>query len=175
MKRSVLFTATLLILSAPRLSAGDSQHALAPYAGTHELQTLKTLVGHWEGTSDKPANEGDKITLDYRITSGGTAVVETLMAGTPHEMTSVYTDEDGKLAMTHYCIMGNQPHLTQVSSSDRQIALAVGKNGNVNPQTAHMHALTLEFPSENTLVQKWTSYEGGRPKDTMTFTFTRKA
>src|SRR5690349_7146838 len=106
-----LFTFVLCGLAAAFAQAGEPP-SMKPYTGSKEFEAIKTLAGHWEGNTDeKMPNMSGQVTIDYKVTSGGSAVVETLNAGTPHEMVSVYTDNGGKLAMTHYCLMMNQPHL----------------------------------------------------------------
>ena len=45
------------------------------------------------------------VSVTYETSSNGSIVVETLFPGTPHEMVSVYYDENGKFGMTHYCAM----------------------------------------------------------------------
>ena len=45
--------------------------------------------------------------VSYRVTAGGSAILETTAAGTPMEMISMYHDRGGKLFMTHYRMLGN--------------------------------------------------------------------
>lgn len=169
--------AAMIIMGVTIVHAGPD-HDMAPYVGSKEFQRIKGLEGHWEGTStdmspDKTAPQ--KVTVDYHATSGGSVVVETLGAGTPHEMVSIYHDENGQLTMTHYCMLRNQPHLSLKKSSESEIFLEVGKNGGVAPQSFHMHSLTLDLSKPNQLVQKWTSFEGGKEKASSTFNYTRKS
>jgi hypothetical protein len=46
---------------------------------------------------------GMPVRVEYRVTGAGSAVVETLFPGTPHEMVTVYHARKGVLCMTHYC------------------------------------------------------------------------
>jgi hypothetical protein len=55
-----------------------------------ELESLKKLVGTWQGQA-KTGPQEVPVTIVYESTAGGTAVLERLFPGTPHEMTSVYT------------------------------------------------------------------------------------
>ena len=57
-----------------------------------EFDTLKKLVGKWEGTSVMAGKE-EKVSVVYELTSGGTAIAERLMPGTAHEMVSMYYSE----------------------------------------------------------------------------------
>ena len=66
----------------------------AAYAATDTAihRTFNVAPG---GTLTLDADVGD-----IQVTSGGSALVEKLSPGTPHEMVSVYHDKDGELAMT---------------------------------------------------------------------------
>ena len=65
---------------------------------------------------------------EYSITAGGSAVLEKIFPDTPHEMVSVYYDDDhGKLAMTHYCMMRNRPSFSLVKKDGNTLKLDVTK------------------------------------------------
>src|SRR5690349_10162902 len=82
-----------------------------PKPGSPELEQIKALAGTWEGTAETDGKT-EPAAIEYKVSSMGTVVVETLFPGTPHEMVSIYhDDENGKLTMTHYCAIGNQPQL----------------------------------------------------------------
>ena len=82
-----------------------------PYVGSKEQETLKKLAGTWEGT-ETMMGKTDAAGAEYSVTSNGSVVVEKLFPETPNEMITVYYDETGKLAMTHYCAIGT--HETDV-------------------------------------------------------------
>ena len=105
------FTALLLatFANAEECKAPPAEHS-------KEFEQLKQLDGKWEGSVGM-GGKAEKIEATYHVTAGGSAVVETLFPGTPHEMVSVYTDNGGKLSMTHYCMMGNQPKMDLISGS----------------------------------------------------------
>ena len=87
---------------------------LPPYEGSPALKTMKSLAGTWKGTHILHGKEVPA-SIEYKVSSNGSTVVETMFPGSPHEMVNVYHDKSGKLAMTHYCSMGNQPHLDLVA------------------------------------------------------------
>src|SRR5262252_7077945 len=104
--RLVLLAMSLAIAVVARASA-----APAPPAEAKALEPLKKLAGTWQGN----AKMGDKtmaVTIVYELTAGGSAVLERLFPGTPHEMISVYTSDGDGVAMTHYCALGNHPKMT---------------------------------------------------------------
>lgn len=155
-------------------AAHAGEHQSAPSAGSPEFERMKQLVGTWEGTADM-GKEGDKIKVDYRLTAGGSALVETLFPGNSEEMVSVYHDRKGKLAMTHYCMLRNQPRMTLAKADDKTIELVFAKKGNdIDPaKETHMHAVRITFTDKDHIVQKWTTFEKGKKKGGATFTLTR--
>ena len=62
-------------------------------------------------------------------------------------MISVYYDDDnGKLAMTHYCMMRNRPHFSLVESSTNKLKLDVTEvEGLTSDDAPSMGAMTLTF------------------------------
>jgi hypothetical protein len=141
--------------------AGD--HHSAPYTGSAEFQRMKQLAGVWEGTADM-GKPGEKVRVEYRLTAGGSALVETLFPGNPEEMVSVYHDQNGKLAMTHYCMLHNQPHMTLAGADGNTLDLVFAGSGNdIDPaKEKHMHGVAFTFPDNDHMVQKWTLFDKGK-------------
>jgi hypothetical protein len=115
--------------------------------------------------------------IDYKPTSGGTAVVETIGAGSEHEMiTVIHPDGDG-LSLTHYCMLGNQPQMRAAKSdiSGKSIAFQFVRATNMKSEKdAHMHSVTYTFVDKDTLKSEWTNYSDGKPGGKMAFLLTRK-
>ena len=178
MKKTFALAAALIGLNLAAGFAGGKE-PMTMYKGSKEFEQVKALEGHWEGTTTEMAPDPSKpmkVTVDYKTTSAGSAVVETLFAGTPHEMVTIYSDEGGKLAVTHYCSMHNQPHMTLQSSTDSKISLAIPKaDTSMDNEVCHMHALTLDVSKPNQLTQTWVSYDGKKPKAPSVFVFTKKS
>lgn len=139
-----------------------------------QLETLKGLAGTWTGK----AGEGDKAfdaTVEYRVTANGTAVMETLFAGTPHEMVTVYHLDGDQLLLTHYCAAGNQPMMRATPSSDpRTLSFDFVRGTNMKPGDMHMHSAKLVVVDDAHLESEWVSWKGGKPADTAKFALTRK-
>jgi hypothetical protein len=85
----------------------------------------------------------------------------------------VYTDAEGRLAMTHYCAMGNQPHMALKSAGPHEVSLEMVATPGINPQSPHMHSLVLEFADANHLTERWTNYINGKPGEIVVFNMTR--
>lgn len=170
---TVLLFSSIIISSYADTPDQSDDHHMSPVTGSKELEKLKTLVGTWQGTTVMDGKE-KPVSVTYETSSNGSIVVETLFPGTPHEMVSVYYDENGKLGMTHYCAMSNQPHMTLEKSSDTEIDLVFASGTNINPaKDGYMHDVSFEFKDNNSMVQEWTSFENGKEKEVSTFTFSR--
>ena len=154
-----------LLLVAGAASAEEHQHP-APKPGSAEFERLKGLVGVWEGTTSEADHQ--TVRAEYTLTSGGSALVETLFAGTPHEMVSVYYDRGGSLAMTHYCMLGNRPELVLRKVEGNRLELDLADGSGINPQETHMHSLALDLIDADHLTQTWTAFEGGQPMKSST-------
>ena len=134
---------------------------------------MKLLVGAWEGTSGM-GKEGDKVRVEYRLTAGGSAIVETLFPGSPEEMVSVYHDRKGQLAMTHYCMLHNQPRMTLKKADAQTLELVFAKDNDIDPaKETHMQALSITFEDNEHIVEKWTSFEKGKADRGVTFKLKR--
>jgi hypothetical protein len=174
-KWNIVMCWTALMLVGATCRAG---HMSDPYVGSKEFERVKSLAGHWEGTTQEGVPDhklAQIIAVDYKVTSNGSAVIETLFPGTPDEMTSVYHDEGGQLTMTHYCSMGNRPHMKLINVTPTALTLEVPKKGgNVKPNEMHMHSVKLETPAPDTLKHTWISSNFDKTKTPPVFTFKRK-
>jgi hypothetical protein len=158
----VLIAAVTFTLAGPWVAQAAKDQP-APYTSSKEFERMKLLVGQWEGTSDM-GKEGEKVRVEYRLTAGGSALVETLFPGSGEEMVSVYYDQKGKLAMTHYCMLRNQPHMTLRNADAQSIHLVFASKGNeINPRKEkHMHAVRIVFTDNDHITQNWTLFEKGK-------------
>ncbi len=163
--------ASLLTVAAGAL-AGEPPGQ--PHKGSDAFERLKSLAGIWKATADMGQGPAE-VTVEYRLVAAGSALEERLFPGTPHEMVTLYHDRKGKLSLTHYCAMGNQPAMTLKSADDRTLHLDFDKICGINPKTErHMHSLKVTFIDGETFRQDWTHYDGGKPADKATsFTFKR--
>lgn len=161
--------ALLLCLLVSNLLAQE----LPKHEGSAELKRIKGLAGTWTGEADHGKGP-EPVTLVYRVTAGGSAVVETFNPGTPMEMVSVYHDRNGKLEMTHYCMLGNQPHMKLTDSSGKSVSLQLVKQSGIKKGETHMSALTIEFESADKITQIWTVTVNGEPSQGPAIELTRK-
>ncbi len=164
--------AGLMVLSPRTISAGENQQK--PDSATPEYAQLKSLVGRWEGTVSEMGSQTTQPTsVQYHLTSGGSALVETLFSGTDHEMVSVYFEQNGKPAMTHYCMLGNHPQLNLVSSAAGRLDFSLGQPSGIAENERHMHELVITWKDADHITQEWTSYNQGKPEGKTTIDLSR--
>ncbi len=129
-----------------------------------EFDKVKALVGTWKGTAahmngDKPMD----VTNTFELTSNGSAILEKICAGTPHEMVSVYCVEGGKLMMTHYCSVGNHPMMSLTNSKDGEMDFVVkGHAGLGSAKEMHMHGMNIVWKDPDHITEQWTLYDKGK-------------
>ncbi len=146
---------------------------------TSMLGVVQKLNGTWEMQDDK----GNWVPYGtYTAGSGGTAVREVMFPGSEHEMTNMYTMEGDAFVMTHYCAMGNQPHMKcrgAVKNSDGSVTLAFEPAGVTDlnaADEAYMGKMSLTLNADGTASQEWWQIKQGKITDQhhMTFKLRRK-
>lgn len=150
MKTNALSCASVLLLIASlTLNAGDPPK---PKPGSAEFERMKTLVGTWTGKTDMGQGPVD-MTIRYRLLAAGSVLEERCFENTPNEMVTMYFDKDGKLALTHYCMMGNRPAMSLKSSDANSITMDFdGSCCSIDPKKeSHMHGMTIKFDDANTI------------------------
>ena len=171
--RWLILSLMMLVAAAGAYAEGEKECPMpTPPPASKELEQIKSLEGRWVGTGMDKEKE---TVVEYRVTSGGTAVAETLGPGTAHEMISMYHDVNGKLSMTHYCMLGNQPELELVSATPEKLELKESAASAVRlAGQMRMSSLAIERPDKDTLVQTWTAQDAqGKPDQPSIFKFKR--
>lgn len=160
----LLLTALLLLGLSAGAFAADKKDAPAPRPV--DFGPLKKLVGKWKASGDCMGKKMD-FTVTYRLTAGGSALVETMNPGTPQEMVSIYTVDDGEIIMTHYCMLGNQPRLRQSDSEEANTVILRydGATGLKSSKDPVMRDVTITVLDKNHFRQEWKARMDG--KDTV--------
>lgn len=161
---------SLLLASSVWLTAAEATKTEAPKPASPEFERMKSLVGSWTGKTDMGQGPID-ITLQYRLLAGGTVLEERCFAGTPNEMVTMYYDQGGKLAATHYCVLGNRPAMKLKASDAKSITFEFDATCGINPKKeSHMHALSLTFDDADTVTSSCTAIMDGKelPKNPTT-------
>jgi len=153
---------------------GDAEEKAASTA-VQQFEALKKLAGDWVeiGKDGKPTGT---VVSSIRVTSGGSAVHETIFPGTEKEMVTVYHLDGADLVLTHYCMLGNQPRMRAVPGKDaNQIPFKFVSAGNLkNPDEHHMHEATLTILGPDRFRGEWTSCKDGKPCHQVTLELARK-
>jgi hypothetical protein len=169
MKIASLLT-VLIVASATCLRADDLPRRQPSSA---EFEKMKSLVGTWHGKSDFGQGPVD-MTVQYRLLAGGTVLEERSFPGTPNEMITMFYEKDGKLALTHYCVLGNRPGMVLNSSDNKTLRFDFDKNCGIDTaKETHMHALTLTFDNADTITASCKAYMAGKETENHPTTLTR--
>src|SRR5436190_21853416 len=130
MKTNLTSLCTIFSLAASLAFASEPPKAKP---GSPEFERMKTLVGTWTGKTDMGQGPID-ITVQYRLLAGGAVLEEKVFQGTPNEMVTMYYDKDGKLALTHYCMLGNRPGMVLKSADSKSIHFDFDKDCGINTE-----------------------------------------
>jgi hypothetical protein len=162
MKKSIMFTVVILLALGfgPLASYSGEYQMGAPITHSKDFEKMKDLVGVWEGKSDMGKGM-EQLKVTYELTSAGNAIVERFGVGTPHEMVTVYHDYKGTLAMTHYCSLGNQPHMELNNPGGANLVFILSEKtpGLASLNETHMHALTIAVDGKDSITHTWTLYD----------------
>ena len=153
--------AGLALIGALAACAGPSGQHLTSSAADGAFDRLVALQGDWVDADGATGGPG-QVVSNWRVTGGGSAVVETLFPGGPEEMVTVYHRDGGDLVLTHYCAVGNQPHMR--ATADTGDALQFEFVGGTNLDAArdmHMHSVRFEFASPDELREHWQGWIDG--------------
>jgi hypothetical protein len=176
MRTKLIFFLAAAFLAGGQLPAAPPEGPPPPARTTPAFERFKGLAGDWVAAEDTEMSKKGDLVARYHLTAGGSAVVEELLPGTPHEMTTVYHLDGQDLVLTHYCMMGNQPQMRAKPTSGSRVAFVFDGGTNIDPKRdQHMHAATFDFVSANELRTEWTNYDGGKPGHVAAFHLVRKS
>ena len=154
MKLHRIAVATLVVLTA--LSAAAQSGAQKSF------EAMKTLTGAWQGTTAK----GEPVEVDYRLTSGGVLMseIQSHMKDHSEDMISMIHMDGGRLLLTHYCAMGNQPRLTATTSPDGKTITFnfLDATNLASPDAGHMQSVIFTFIDANHHTEEWHFADHGK-------------
>src|SRR3569833_2948492 len=81
------------------------EHEHTPLKNSPQFDEMKKLIGKWEGTF----TGGHKAKTEFRMTGGGSAIMEIMDEGGKYEMVTMYHMDGDRLLATHYCAAHTQP------------------------------------------------------------------
>jgi hypothetical protein len=170
-RRNATLATILLSLGAAFATAAASdsvQHVPQPaVAGKPALaafELFRGLAGEWVAAEDGEMFHKGDVVARYAVTAAGSAVVETVFPGTPHEMVTVYHADGPDLVLTHYCMEGNQPRMRAKNPKGSRFDFAFDGGTGINPKKdRHMNSASVEFVGLDELRTVWTEIEAGQP------------
>jgi len=119
------------------------------------FEKLKGLAGTW--TANMMTPDGPTATMEYRVTGGGSVVMETMMAGTPDEMINMYTVDGDSVLAQHYCSAGNQPLLRLNAGKSNATQLVFDFVKVTGPGETYINGVTIRFTEDGKAQEMWTS------------------
>jgi hypothetical protein len=159
----LIHTSSLIILL---FILSSSASAEKPDAGK-TFKQLTTLLGTWKGKFP----DGREHSVNYRLTAGGTVLVETWTLSTVRESMTLYHLDGEDLLATHYCPQGNQPRLVLATNGNRMnFEFRDGTNLKIADKS-HQHSFWLRiidanhFQRNEVYVQNGAASETGSSED----------
>ncbi|MEW6306092.1 MAG: hypothetical protein AB1705_21655 [Verrucomicrobiota bacterium] len=160
MKTKLTTVCATLLLAATVWVNAEEQPKQKP--ASKEFERMKSLVGTWTGKTDMGQGPVD-LNVQYRLLAGGSVLEERVFAGTPNEMITMYFDRDGKLALTHYCVLGNRPGMLLKSADSQTLKFDFDKACGINAaKESHMHSLTIRFDDAETITTTCKAFIDGK-------------
>jgi len=145
-------------------AATEEAQPVTGAAARTAFERFKKLSGAWHGRSTK----GWEDSVSWRTIAGGSVVMQTSFEAHPGEtmVTMIALDVD-RLALTHYCVAGNQPRLvaTACSPDGREIRFTFRDGGNMATRDrGHMDQAVYRFESDDRITGRWTWYQNGQER-----------
>ena len=174
--QAVCLAAALLAVGVAPIMAGAISTPAEVFA------QLQAMEGAWSSQAEQVAGEvpDEEAALasmfDFRVSGGGTVVMETMNSGTPHEMINMYHMDGEDLVLTHYCAGGNQPtmKLDRDALAEGRTYFAFTGGTNLDPAVDnHIHSVGLNWQEDGSVLADWTSWGGGQENAVMHFVLTR--
>jgi hypothetical protein len=176
-RRALPFVVVLAVFGLAAHAADAGKEAPKASPADAQFEHFKQLAGEWVGKGPAEAGkDGHEMHVIYKVTSGGSAVVETIMPGTEHEMVTVIHKDGDALVLTHYCMLGNQPHMKAEEKGDanKVVFKFTGASNLKSEKDMHMHGVTFTFVDKDTLKSEWSHYVDGKEGGTVAFELKRK-
>jgi hypothetical protein len=160
MKKQIAWSIGLLLMAC---AIGSQAQEEKKATNKTALDRFKQLAGEWVGKGIHGDMEHEA-RIVYKVTAGGSAVVETIDPGGLHEMVTVIHPDGDALLLTHYCMLGNQPQMKAMpKAGDNKIAFEFVKATNLrSDKDMYMRSATFTFVDKDTLKTEWTLYKDGK-------------
>ena len=160
--RPIATLAALALSSGAALASPPATAAAKPAAAA--LERFKALAGEWVAAEDGEMSKKGDLVARYAVTANGSAVVETVFPGSPHEMVTVYHADGPDLVLTHYCMEGNQPRMRAKDPKGTRFDFSFDGGTNIDPKRdRHMHSAWVSLLGSDEIQSEWTELAEGKP------------
>jgi hypothetical protein len=168
----------VVLFGAAALTAPAEDKKAPPKAGADlpAFEKFKNLAGEWSGKAVEGEHVGMEVHIHYKVSAGGSAVIETIGPNSDHEMVTVIHPDGDSLILTHYCMLGNQPQMKADGKADGDtVAFKFTKATNLkSDKDMYMHDAAFTFVDKDTIKTTWTLYNDGKPAGKSVFELKRK-
>jgi hypothetical protein len=123
------------------------------------FNAIKAMPGSWEGK----ASDGRTLRVDFKLTSGGSAVMSEILVPNEDMISMFHLDGPNKLLLTHYCAAGNQPRMQAgVSPDGKTITFSfIDATNLASPDAGHMQRMVLTLLDQNHHTEEWVFADHG--------------
>jgi hypothetical protein len=187
MKRTLLSALSLILLlgAVAAYAADDATDAVttpAPGQVVYDAHTaftfLKSMAGSWEGAAKEHDHHAtaQARAVEVRTSAAGSAVIQTLYPGAPHEMLNVFHMDGDTLLFTHYCAAQNAP-VMKFEATDVPGEIKFVFNGGTNFDPAvdvHAHEGSFQVKDKDTVGSSFITWAGGKPQPMLEGVMVRK-
>ncbi len=170
----LIITLVIGLMALSSMQVHAEEQAQKPYVGSEAFERMKQLAGSWEGMMDM-GKETMKVTTSYKVTSNGSALIETVFEGAPHEMVTVYHDDSKhQINFTHYCSLANQPKMNLTAMKGNTLTFDLSGDSDIDSKhETHMHAAAITFDGKDQITQQWTKFESGKENQIVKVAYSR--
>ena len=155
MRNGLLVAGVFLLAPGLAVFAGESADV---------MEKLAALEGDWM-LLDEEGRETEVVGSSFRLTAGGSALVETMFPDSAdgHEMVNMYHADGDRILMTHYCAAGNQPRLVvEATDDENRLELRFESITNLaSPEATYMSQAVYVFHDDDRLTTRWRSMADG--------------
>jgi hypothetical protein len=177
-------TCAFVLAISPALHAGETKAATKPaaapesvvYDANSAFDFLKTLTGTWERSGSGHDHGGKSHLNTFRVSSGGSSVIETIFPGETDEMVTVYHMNGSDLLLTHYCALQNAPVMKFVKTDKPgEIKFAFEGGTNFDPKSdMHVHEGAYRIKNGNVIEEDFVVYSDGKENSKVNSMLKRK-
>lgn len=139
---------------------GAASVALGQSSAQKSFEQLEALKGSWSGKT----GQGMPVSVSFRETSGGSALLSEIQGHGPEDMISMFHLDNDRLMMTHYCAVGNQPRMVaSVSSDGKTFKFSYLDATNLaTPDAGHMQYAVFTLVDANHHTEEWVFADHGK-------------